>query len=306
MNITQKVLCFQYGYWSLTSTLEDIRRYCMNWYIVKFGGSQEDAADFFSYLCPRVIRTLYTYKFEGKSYLHYLKRLLHFQVKTYWKTNRRDLEKQEQIVSLLQDNYQVIYDGARPLIGTTEDLWPESDESAYQTAENSADDIYCCETSPTVIQKRKTATEIDEEEIQQAVHSLPSQYKHLLLSALQRTVDLGDEIIARLSEHTGISKLHLLAFRQEAFTMIASKVEKRNIMRDRRTRNLMRLRFSDEIPAVQKRLKTYLSRNWARAQNMNTTPSHVHLAEVTGLPKGTIGSNLYRKNKNDFRRISDP
>ncbi|MGI9256571.1 MAG: hypothetical protein ACR2PY_06515 [Salinispira sp.] len=304
MNITQKVLCCQRGYWSLGSVVHDIQQYCINWLITQWGWNYEDASDFFSYMQPRIIRTLRTYTFSGKSYLRYLRRMMHFQIKSYIKEQKLDQDIQGRISSLFQDNYHVSYDGHRRLVGVQYGAWPESENVSFPP-EQPDDAAFCRESPPKLIQKQGENAPLDEEYFEDHIRNLPVRHKRILIHILRKPESLHDDLISKLSKHIGIPTVYILALRQQAFSDIEHKLTLRDIRRDRRTRKYVRLRFNTEEEDARKNLEDYLAKSLQTVRRMNVNPSHRDLAHMTGIPKGTIGSYFYTKNRNASMKEGD-
>ena len=297
MNITQKIISFQKGYWTLDNTIQDIRLYCLNWLAINWGWSKEESSDFFTYIQPQVIRALYTYSFNGKSFLRYLRRLTHFQIRTYSNTKRTLELKQESIAKALQRDYQLVHDGRRQQIEVHDKLWPESREPGGYSEQVQTDFLYCSEGPSYTTVEQKQGSDIDMTQAQKIMRDLEPTHKRLVLRALQKAEELNDNAIKQLSQYTGMPAFYLLTFRQQAFDKIESKMQQRNTIRIRRIRKFMRMCFDNEEPENQEMLKAYLSKTLKNIQRMNVSPSHTELSEITGLAKGTIGSSLYYQDK---------
>ena len=281
----------------MENTIQHIRQYCLSWLISYWNWSEEDAVDFFAYIRPQIVRSLHTYFFDGRSFLRYLRRLIRFQVKTYNCTKKTEQLRQEDLFSALQYDYQISQDGIRRHIGIHDHVWPESEEPiTISDSDDMAESLYCHEPPEYLSTGQKRETEVDFEAARQAIQNLTPEHKRLVLRALQKTENLNDAAIAQLSKSTGIPPLYLLAFRQLSFAKIEHRIQQRNIIRDRQTRKFMRLYFGHENPAVKDNVRNYLARSRKVIQHMRISPSHTELSEITGLPKGSIGSNLYSQN----------
>ncbi len=279
MNLTQKILSFQHGKWCLGNILSDIRRISQNWLRHRKMWNAEQIDDFFDFIRPKLIRMIYRYQYSGTQFGRYLGKMLHFQLRSYLRdSNTRD-RNQRQLSKIERGDYQTILSGHQIRTGTEDEVWPESmlPETCLD-AESVAENLSLSKNA------------IPEQE---HIRHLEAGTKRLLLLALKKVEFWDDGDIKRLSLYTGIPELHLLGMRMDAYSLNENSLERRDLLRQRRNSAYFKLWHIDTTEEKRnKLLKSYCSTQ-RQISKLLTSPSHKELSQITGIPKGTVDSNLF-------------
>ncbi len=283
----EKSLDYQWKlYISTGNGYEELVR-AMTLYVYRFpllysSCSEEDCGDFLLSFYSRIPQIILRYTDQGKGIEAYLKTCLKWQMKTYFKTKKR--ERRNQYIAL-REYY------------TTEPLREEGEPPPILEEIHETHPFFCAlkqEKDPVSQRKKSRATK-----------SIYTSRKLLLLS-IKAAYDMGDEIIESVAQATGIHRDALFHLVEIIRTTLHTKQERCRVLQDKRSRILFRIcSLMDEIQTstsdtVKEKLKNRLSREKKsyqlvnkRLRTMHLTPSHQQIAEMLGIPKGSIDSTLY-------------
>lgn len=280
MNLTQKVICYQRGRWTLTALLQDIRILLTRWLIRDFHWSQEDADDFFFQIRPKVIRHIRRFHFENTSFSHYLRKMVSRQVYSYQSGILQNRKRSEHIAAHISRSYLPVVSGLHLQYETREGLWPESrtpDEEYFRK-----------DISRHIEEDARDGTDDPEPRF------MESEKRNLLIHSLKESIHWDDAVISRLSRETGISTTRILGYRQELFTCIEKKLERKNKLQDINTRKYLKLSFGPQDTALQEGRRERYHRSTQKLKRCSIKPTHRDIANCTGIPKGTVDSNLHK------------
>lgn len=282
MNLTQKILCYQRGYWGLSNILLEIRGICHQMLGTRKDWSPAEIDEFYQDIRPKLIRAINRFQFRQHGFENYLRRLIHYQERSFRQRRKTDELQDSILAEFSSEAYQVVGTGISRLFGCSDDEWPES-----QRPDSLMDDEVL-ESPPG-----RDCLPLDLSE----PSTLPPTQKRLLLLALQRSEALDDDAINRLSKATSLPPLQLLGFRQELVELIERKSRRRRLLQDRRNAKLIQLKKVGDDPVSRARLEESIQASNRMLAKLHTRPSHQELSRVTGIPKGTIDSTLYKLGK---------
>lgn len=280
MNLTQKVICYQHGRWTLTALLQDIRELLTRWLIRDFHWSQEDADDFYVQIRHKLIRHIHRFRFENTSFSHYLRKMLSRQVYSYQSSIIADRKRSEHIAAHISRDYSPVVSGLHLQYEIREGMWPES------------------RTPDEECLKNEIFRHIEEDERDGAddpdPRTMDADKKQLLLHSLQHAYHWDDSVISRLSKETGISTTRILGYRQELFESIEKKLERKQRLQDINTKKYLKLSFSAHEDSYQQARRERYHRSTQKLTRCSIAPTHKDISRCTGIPKGTVDSSLHK------------
>jgi RNA polymerase sigma factor (sigma-70 family) len=233
------------------------------------GLDEDDCGDFYVYFYPRLIRTLKHFREQGKPFDHYLNSVLRWQLRSYLR--RKNSDKQRRALACRPDFWETPEPEVNsPAPGT---LWPGEHLPVL---------------SPEGIMKSD------------------SDRRRFLLLLLKNMQLLDPRELEAGASLCGLSAEELTRVTAELRKRLAAKEARLEALRTRRNRAFFKLsRLEAELGAAaetaeKRRLLAAVARARAtlrlaqeRLARTPRCPTNRDLAEVLGLPKGTVDTALY-------------
>jgi hypothetical protein len=279
MNLTQKVICYQAGQWTIGNILLHMRDICHGIMSSRRGWSESDIDDFFDILEPKLTRAVRRFVYRGVRFDSYLRRIFFFQARSYKARISEKRQLDSRIREIFEDRYQKISTGCGCVFETTPDTWPES--------------VLPEPAAPARDPGAGGHAPLAGEELVSTVNEMMADKKSVLLASLKNCESWDDDIINTLSRFTGLPALSLLGLRQELMDVTRRKREKRNAVIQRRNSKFLHARRRDLNPDSVLQVVDSLKRTDRHLAKMQVRATHKDIAMVTGIPKGTVDSNLY-------------
>ncbi|GAB4371108.1 MAG: hypothetical protein Kow009_07450 [Spirochaetales bacterium] len=240
--------------------------------------SEEDCAEFFLSFYPRIPNLIHHYVEQGKGIERYLRSCLKWHMKTYLKTRSRDTRNRKFAYSQLE------------LMSTGCTV----EEAPGIEVREAGGPSYSGRKGSTALEKRQTPPRHDK------------KARKLLLLTLKAAYDLEDRTIGTIARSIGMHEEVLFHLIEASRTTLRKKEERMEKLQDKRSRLYFRLcTMQDEMDrctnALTKecllqriiRLKDHLKRIQEKISRFSLTPTHQTMAEILGIPKGSIDSTLY-------------
>jgi RNA polymerase sigma factor (sigma-70 family) len=272
-NLTEKVIAFQRSNGGLEELVTALAPRIYSYPRHKLGLDEDACGDFYVYFQPRLLRLLARFKDQGKPFESYLCSVLSWQLKNFARERRRSERGWKAALRL------------------------EAADQAGQCAEPEEEP----ETGPS------TPGFPDEAELRlRGLLERECDRRNLLLLALKCLHSLTPERVGALCSLTGLSEDRLAGYVSSLRACTEPRQRRLRVFRERRNRafsqaRLLEAEISEETdPARRECLRARLARTRRRMrtaiQRMSrvlVNPTNREIAEVMGIPKGTVDSGLY-------------
>lgn len=257
--------------------------------------TEEDCAEFFLSFYSRIPYIIQHYQEQGKGIEAYLRTCLKWHMKTYLKSKLKENRAQQFAFSEWK-----LYAPA----------WVEEDTTGVEPM-----GIELCESHPPMQkgnQRRKPRqTQFRQKKpgklpAEQALAVKDKQARKLLLLCLKAAYDLKDQTIQSIAQSIGIHPEVLFHLIEVTRTTLLKKEERFRKLQDKRSRLYFRIcSLQDEMDRCsdllsKEKLVKRLSRMRHCFQKLQKklshhylAPTHQKVAEILGIPKGSIDSTLY-------------
>jgi len=258
--------------------------------------SEEDCAEFFLSFYARIPYIIDHYQEQGKGIEAYLRTCLKWHMKTYLKSKLKENRVQQFVVS----EWKLI-------------------SSAWVEEETLGAEI--CESSPPLQKKnewkkpRKNSTK-RKKAVETQTGTTPTvtekQAKKLLLLSLKAAYDLEDRTIETIAQSIGMHQEALFHLIEVARTTLLKKEERFRRLQEKRSKLYFRIcSLQEEMERctnllakeifIQRlsRLKYYFQKIQNKLSRHYLSPTHRKVAEILGIPKGSIDSTLYYLKKSN-------
>jgi len=275
-NLTEDILLYKRTGKGFEEILRTISIEVYKFPQVRFRWDEDLSGDFFCYFLPRIPGLIKRFTFTGKPFEVYLVSCMKWQMKTFLSKQIRD-DRRRRVIEHI------------------------SATDAY-----SQNDYEDC------------GTEVDEEEpyipLLKSILKIDSKgnvteepfKRRLLYLALSSCEYVSEHIVIRISIMTGIPKLKI----EELMKALDERMEKTRarlrMLQTRRNSHYFRIVYVHEElsrnPDREKRLnlmeelkeeKRKFERTCEELRNLQAGPSHRDIAEVMGIPKGSVDSGIY-------------
>ncbi|MCX7788238.1 MAG: hypothetical protein N2442_11140 [Spirochaetes bacterium] len=252
--------------------------------------SEEDCAEFFLSFHTRIPYIIDHYQEQGKGIEAYLRTCLKWHMKTYLKSKL----KADRVQQFAFSEWKLMVPS-----------WVEEETIGL--------DI--CESSPPfqkVPKGRKPGKESGKRKkaVKTQVGSDPTvtekQAKKLLLLSLKAAYDLEDRTIETIAQSIGMNQEVLFHLIEVTRTTLLKKEERFRLLQERRSKLYFRIcSLQEEMDRctnglakemiIQRlsRLKYYFEKLQMKLSHHYLCPTHRKVAEILGIPKGSIDSMLY-------------
>jgi RNA polymerase sigma factor (sigma-70 family) len=263
--LTEKVLSFQRSRRGLEELVEELAPRIYQYPRRKLGWDEDACGDFYLYFHPRLIRLLSRFKDQGRPFESYLCSVLSWQLKNFARERRR-----------------------------AERGWNTALRLGRQEEEDFGPEVPF-ETAPVTFDFG-LAKHLDR----------AADRRNLLLLGLKCVRSLTPESMAGLSRLTGVSPEALVAHAAALKSRLETREKRLESFRARRNRAFSQARTleSELIEEIDRERREAIAARLAKARRRMKTairrmsrimlnPTNREIAEVLGVPKGTVDSGLY-------------
>lgn len=266
MQLTEKILAYQAGYWTWTDLWREMFL-AMDRYLRERRVDPDLAAVAIGLLTPRLPAMVDHFTFKGKAFEAFLLTALRYQLKTVYAQRRKERERDQ--------------------------LWQSFDDAPlFAPASNGRAGGGPLDQS----QDRPGGGQSDGEAAFDFA-ALSAEHRRLVVIALKNCNALSDRHIALLARTVGCTALWLQNLRDELRDLTNQRRELYRNLRARERALAFSVEFAGEGPdgptGNQRRLQA-IRRN---LDSMNPFPRHQDIARLLGIPKGTVDSTLFYARK---------
>jgi len=275
-NLTEDILLYKRTGKGFEEILRTISIEVYKFPQVRFRWDEDLSGDFFCYFLPRIPGLIKRFTFTGKPFEVYLVSCMKWQMKTFLSKQIRD-DRRRRVIEHI----------------SATDAYSQND---YEDCGTEVD-----EEEP-YIPLLKSILKINSE------GNVPEEpfKRRLLYLALSSCEYVSEHIVIRISIMTGIPKLKI----EELMKALDERMEKTRarlrMLQTRRNSHYFRIVYVHEElsrnPDREKRLnlmeelkeeKRKFERTCEELRNLQAGPSHRDIAEVMGIPKGSVDSGIY-------------
>jgi len=275
-NLTEDILLYKRTGKGFEEILRTISIEVYKFPQVRFRWDEDLSGDFFCYFLPRIPGLIKRFTFTGKPFEVYLVSCMKWQMKTFLSKQIRD-DRRRRVIEHI----------------SATDAYSQND---YEDCGTEVD-----EEEP-YIPLLKSILKIDSK------GNVPEEpfKRRLLYLALSSCEYVSEHIVIRISIMTGIPKLKI----EELMKALDERMEKTRarlrMLQTRRNSHYFRIVYVHEElsrnPDREKRLnlmeelkeeKRKFERTCEELRNLQAGPSHRDIAEVMGIPKGSVDSGIY-------------
>lgn len=291
-SLTDAVLSYQRSGFGLDPLLDRISVFVYTYPRTRLGWNEDDCGDFFCFFFPRLRRLIDRFEFHGRPFEVYLIVTLKWQLRTY--AGRRASENLKARVVALENFWVCERD---EVYGNPHLEW----EEAAATAAN----LEIPEAVKTLL-KMNTDNYIED---------MPSRRRVLFL-ALKSAILMTEALIHKIALITGYDGDWIYCLIEELKGRVQTRRTRILLLSEKRNSCYFRLYCLQEQlrlvaeDTVRRELSHQIILEETRLQGMLEEISHVHLcpthrdiADVLGVPKGTVDSGLFYL-KDSLRALS--
>lgn len=278
--LTERVLEYQRSGRGHTSLFRDVALHAYCYPNRKYGCDEDDRGDFLVFVYPKLERLIHRFVPKGSPFEAYLNATLRYQLRSYARKKACERIKTQLSCEQLGGEQLAPDDGsavAESAVAIEVTDLPATDRPAGD-----------------VVGSESTARELG----RGTVH-------RLLLLALKHCDQLEDSAYRRIAELTGCDPRWLLATRDKLRFACSAQRRRRARLRMRRDSAWFRAECIErEMAAIGQpraselaerltRLRRTVTAARAELRHASTGPSNRQLAEVLGVPKGTVDSGVF-------------
>ncbi len=273
-SLTEQVVQYQKTGAGLPALLERIAPLVYGFPGRTRGATEDDCGDFYCYFFPRIPSLLGRFRFRGTDFEAYLNTCMRWQYKTFVRKKQHDL---------------IAHAAAR-----RDTFWAPESADVEHVAESSAPS----EVAPRV----RFLLRIDG----RGVIEDPIVARRVLLLFLKASQEAGETTVRRIAQLTGTSTDWLVGKTAELHEKLEHRRERRAAMRKRRDQAFFRLHFFETRLRIETdrdqriRLARLINLERVHLENARRAlsrvpvcPTHRDIADVLGIPKGSVDSGLY-------------
>ncbi len=280
MNLTQKILCYQQGCWTLSDILLHMRTIFRETLGCRRDWTHTEIDELYLSLRPKLLRAIMRFKFQRLAFESYLRKIIFFQARTFKGRETREGDKQKRLVSIFRDSYQVILNSTGFYPDTSASLWPESRGPA----------VFELSVNPPPTERPQITFH---SRYRQPLKHIKSERKSILLLALKHSMFWDDSIICKLAKYTKVSEILLLGMRQELHRLLIPRMERIQSIITCRNSRFLQVKGYEGCDGRRLSLVERMRRTQKNLFASNLFSTHREIAKVTGIPKGTVDSNLF-------------
>jgi hypothetical protein len=246
------------------------------------GIDADDLGDFFCYFYPKIPRLFHRFTYQGKSFRHYLLSSLKWQFRTFITCRKKKIR--------------------RELFLEREYLW----NPPYWE-----DNITVCEKTENITAAAKDVLDVDEK----GKITNPVLQKRLILLAMKGSVYIDTHMADCVSIITGYTSdwiLNCIQHLKEEMHKRSSRLEQLRVKRNKYYIQIYDIHIDLSYEEnSQKRnvlfqelftVKNRMEQTIIEIKKIPRSPTHREIAQVMGMPKGTVDSGLYYL-KNAFENV---
>ncbi|HOV64629.1 MAG TPA: hypothetical protein PLG43_12190 [Spirochaetia bacterium] len=275
-NLTEDILLYKRTGKGFEEILRTISIEVYKFPQVRFRWDEDLSGDFFCYFLPRIPGLIKRFTFTGKPFEVYLVSCMKWQMKTFLSKQIRD-DRRRRVIEHI----------------SATDAYSQND---YEDCGTEVD-----EEEP-YIPLLKSILKIDSK------GNVPEEpfKRRLLYLALSSCEYVSEHIVIRISIMTGIPKLKIEELMKALDERMGKTRARLRMLQTRRNSHYFRIVYVHEElsrnPDREKRLnlmeelkeeKRKFERTCEELRNLQAGPSHRDIAEVMGIPKGSVDSGIY-------------
>jgi len=270
-SLTDQVLQFQKSGSGLDSLLQQIAPMVYRFPRRERSADEDDCGDFYCFFIPRVPGLLRRFEYRGRAFEVYLIACMRWQFRSY--ANRR------------------IRRDRSATVARSREFWPSPVTEPDTVSE-----------SPAPVEWARELLKVD----QDGRIGDPVMARRVILIALKASQEVDAPTIQRVARLTGVTEEWLRERIDLLHSRLRERRERRALLRKRRDQAFFRLRdFESRLRnesriSVRTRLATLIEQESAHVANSRralsrvpVSPTHRDIAEVLGIPKGSVDSGLY-------------
>jgi len=281
--LTDMVVTFQEKGTGLQTLIDTIALLVYAYPRKRFQWSEDDSSEFFCYLYPKLKEMIKKYRYSGKPFEAYLFTTIHWQLKTFASKLKKNKMKQELLSS--------------------HRLWDVCNN----------EEVYICEPEFTFSPKVRTLLKINDDNVVEN----PAMKKRIMYLMLKGADFINQHIITHVSIITGYDPDWLFCCAESLKERMRDRIKRLNLLKNRRNQLVLKIytlhsEINGETDKIKKqhlmkelkKIRSRMERIIGLIRRVPRTPTHKDIAEVAGVPKGSVDSGLYYI-KNVFLNDSD-
>jgi hypothetical protein len=291
-SLTDAVLEFQRSGLGLGSLLDRISVFVYSYPRTRLSWTEDDCGDFFCFFHPRLRRLIDRFEFHGKPFEVYLIVTLKWQLRTY--AGRRATEH------------------LRSRVVTHENFWACESSDDYPSPELSCPSTAELSTELSIPTQVHTLLKMDERN-RIKDHSCK---RRVLFLALKSAIRMTETLIQKTALITGYDADWIYELTEELRLRVKSRRSRWSILSEKRNRYFFRIYcLQEQLRLVsEEQVRREISRQLLQEgkrlskaldaiSHVPVGPTHRDIADVLGVPKGTVDSGLYYL-KDSLRMLS--
>ncbi len=265
--------------------------------------TEEDCAEFYLSFYSRIPNIIDHYREQGKGIEAYIRTCLKWHIKTYLKSKLKENRIQQFAFTEWKLN--------APTWVESETLREEGGAFGMELRESSPPLLKATEwqdNGKSYLIKNNTIRKNKSSKKQEKVKPRISgkQAKKLLLLCLKAAYDLEDRTIQSIAQSIGLHHEVLFHLIEATRSTLLEKEERFRMLQEKRNKLYFRICFLEEdmnrcTSVLEKesliqrlaRLKYHFQKLHRKLSHHYLAPSHQKVAEILGIPKGSIDSTLY-------------
>jgi len=282
--LTDAVLDFQSSGRGLDALLDRVAVFVYHYPKMRMGWNEDDCGEFFCYFYPKLRRLVERFEYRGRPFEVYLIITLKWQLRTY--AGRKAIEKLQGRV-LAQESF-----------------WACDSSADY------ADDAHPVQPAPRTIDP----SQLEIPECARSVLNIDGDNrigdratrKRVLYLALKSAAHLTESLIGRVAFLTGYDADYIYRLSEELKARVYSRRSRLLLLSEKRNCCFFRIYcLQEQLRLVaEQAVRTELARQLTSEKNrlacmldeisrVPLDPTHRDIAEVLGIPKGSVDSGLY-------------
>lgn len=281
--LTDAVLDFQSSGRGLDALIDRVAVFVYHYPKTRMGWNEDDCSEFFCYFYPKLRRLVERFEYRGRPFEVYLIVTLKWQLRTY--AGRRAIERLQGRV-LAQECFWTS--------GESEEA-PEAREAQPALAAVNPRDLEIPESARAVLKMRRDKRIGD-----------AATKKRVLYLALKSSAHLTEQLIGRIAFVTGYDADWIYRLSEELKARIFARRTRLMHLSEKRNGCFFRIYCLQEQLrlVVEHSVRVALARQLASEElrlasmldeisRVPIDPTHRDIAEVLGIPKGSVDSGLY-------------
>lgn len=281
-SLTEDVLEYQRSRAGLGSLLDRIAVFVYRYPRGRFGWNEDDCSDFFCFFYPKLVRLVDRFQYQGKPFEVYLLTTLKWQLRTY--AGQQTLRE------------------LRVRVLTQQNFWAADEEPEIPSGVSHRARIAGRSNEIEIPGEARRVLKINRYNYIED----PSCRRRVLLLALKSAFRMTDSLLERLAVLTGYDLPWICGLIDELKLRVRAQRERAARLSQRRNACYFRiyclqeqLRLAAEEPVRAELTRQMLVEKdrliaiLKELAHIPLSPTHRDIAEVLGIPKGTVDSSLY-------------